>query len=92
MYDTLIITGWGWPDYACAAAVALRRFKHADIRGMSTRRLPEYLAETPNYKHIAILGVGLSGNPELLRCALEKLAKKGTREYTTERRPPCAGE
>ena len=78
MSDTLIITGWGWNDYACAAAAALRRFEHADIRGMSTRRLPEYLAETPSYKDIVILGVGLSGDPALLCKALDKLARKKT--------------
>ena len=79
MQKTLIITGWGWPDYACAAAVALRHWKHADIRGMSTRRLPEYLFEVAGYKEIAILGVSLRGNPELLCKALDRLAAKGTR-------------
>ena len=78
MKKTLIITGWGWPDYACAAAVALRYWEHADIRGMSTRRLPEYLYETSGYEEIVILGVSLRGDPELLRKALEKLAFKGT--------------
>ena len=78
MNDTLIITGWGWNDYACAAAAALRRFDRADICGMSTRRLPEYLAEIPPYKDIVILGVGLSGDPDLLCKALDKLARKQT--------------
>ena len=36
----LILTGWGWKDYACAAALALRHFKTGEILGMSTRRLP----------------------------------------------------
>ena len=27
--ETLILTGWGWSDYACAAALALRRFDKA---------------------------------------------------------------
>ena len=79
MKNTLILTGWGWPDYACAAAVALRHWKQADILGMSTRRLPEFLSELPGYKNIVILGIGLTGNPEQLREALAKLAKKGTR-------------
>ena len=79
MEKTLIVTGWGWPDYACAAAVALRHWKNAEVRGMSTRRLPEFLAEVSGYKTIAILGVGLTGNPELLKQALAKLARKGTR-------------
>ena len=79
MAETLIVTGWGWKDYACAAAVALRHFKNADVRGMSTRRLPEFLAEVSGYKDIVILGVSLAGNPELLRGALEKLARKHIR-------------
>ena len=41
--ETLILTGWGWSDYACAAALTLRHFGKADIRGVSTRRLPELL-------------------------------------------------
>ena len=36
---TLILTGWFWEDYACAAAIALRKLKDADILGISTRRL-----------------------------------------------------
>ena len=42
MKNTLILTGWGWPDYACAAAIALRHWKQADILGMSTSRLLEF--------------------------------------------------
>ena len=76
---TLILTGWFWEDYACAAAIALRRYKDADIMGISTRRLPEYLAEISNYDEIVILGVGLIGNPELLESALERLKKEKTK-------------
>lgn len=75
--DTLILTGWGWKDYACAAALALRHFRQADILGMSTRRLPEFLHEVNGYKNILILGVGLTGDPELLLKALEGLERKG---------------
>ena len=64
--ETLILTGWGWSDYACAAALALRRFGQAEVQGVSTRRLPELLNEISGYKTILILGVGLTGNPELL--------------------------
>ena len=75
---TLILTGWFWKDYAVAAAVALRHYKSAEIRGMSTRRLPEFLLETGNkYQEIAILGVGLTGDAELLDKALTKLQKNG---------------
>ena len=73
--EKLIITGWFWKDYACAAALALRHYKKADVIGMSARRLPEFLNElTPKqYREIAILGVNLSGDPELLDQALTKL-------------------
>ena len=74
----LILTGWGWKDYGIAAAVALRHYKKADIYGVSTRRLPEMLNGVgTKYKEIAILGVGLTGDPELLEKALTKLQKKG---------------
>ena len=76
--DNLILTGWGWKDYGIAAAVALRYYKKADIYGVSTRRLPEMLNGIgTKYKEIAILGVGLTGNPELLEKALTKLQKNG---------------
>ncbi len=74
--ENLILTGWGWKDYACAAALALRYWKKADIFGMSTRRLPEFLNEATKYKNIVILGVGLTGNPELLGKALKKLKQR----------------
>ena len=77
--DTLIITGWGWMDYACAAALALRHFERAEVVGMSTRRLPEFLSEVDGFKEILILGVGLVGNPKMLQNALERLAKKHVR-------------
>ena len=42
--NTLILTGWGWKEYAVAAAVALKGLNgQAEVRGMSKRRLPEYL-------------------------------------------------
>ena len=76
--SNLILTGWFWKDYAVAAAVALRHYKKADIYGVSTHRLPEMLNEIGNkYKEIAILGVGLSGDADLLEKALTKLQKNG---------------
>ena len=76
---TLILTGWGWKDYACAAALTLRHHKQADVLGMSTRRLPEFLSEVGGYQEIVILGVGLTGDPGLLAKALAKLAGKKVR-------------
>ena len=75
---TLILTGWGWNDYACAAALALRHFKVADVYGISKRRLPEFLDEVKGYRQIVILGVGLGDNPALLGKALARLAAKKT--------------
>jgi len=74
--ENLILTGWGWKSYPCAAALALRHWKRADIFGMSTRRLPEFLLGAGRYKNIVILGVGLTGDPELLEKALKKLKAK----------------
>ena len=75
----LILTGWGWKDYACAAALALRHHKQADVMGISTRRLPEFLSEVGGYQEIIILGVGLTGDPALLARALARLGAKKVR-------------
>lgn len=78
--DRLILTGWGWREYACAAAVALRHFTHkADVFGMSKRRLPEFLSEVTGYQEIVILGVSLSGDPPKLLDAVSRLTKKKVR-------------
>ena len=50
--ENLILTGWGWKDYACAAALALRKYPDSDVLGMSTRRLPEFLDEVNGYQQI----------------------------------------
>ena len=74
--DNLILTGWFWKDYAVAAALALRHFKKADVYGVSTRRLPEMLRDIgKKYKEVASLGVGLTGNAELLEQALAQVQK-----------------
>ena len=93
--DNLILTGWFWKDYAVAAAVALRHYKKADIFGVSTHRLPEMLNEVGSkYKEIVILGVGLSGNPELLEKALTGLKTNGVhvRWISSIDFPECIGE
>ena len=73
--ENLILTGWGWNEYAVAAAVALRALEgQADVRGISRRRLPEFLhAEGCNWKRIYLIGLGLAGDESLFRAALEKL-------------------
>ncbi len=75
--NKLILTGWGWVGYATAAAVAQRKLKKADIRGMSARRLPEHLMlladSNCRYEQIIILGVPLTNKSEKLITALKKL-------------------
>ena len=73
----LILTGWGWKDYACAAALALRHHRQAEILGMSMRRLPGFLLELQGFQSVIILGVGLEADPPLLEKALERLARRG---------------
>ena len=70
-------TGWGWTEYAVAAAVALRALKgQAEVRGISRRRLPEFLyAEGGNWKRIYLIGIGLAGDEERFVAAL-KLHKR----------------
>ncbi len=84
--ENLILTGWGYAEYVASAAVALRALDgKADVLGMSRRRLPEFLSElaaaraAPRWKHIYLLGVSLSGDPETLAAALAKLKAKGVK-------------
>ena len=76
----LILTGWGYAEYVASAAVALKALGgRADVLGMSRRRLPEFLSElageraAPLWKRIYLLGLSLSGDPEVLAAALAKL-------------------
>ncbi len=82
----LILTGWGYAEYVASAAVALKALDgNADVLGVSRRRLPEFLGElaeergTPQWKHIYLLGLSLSGDPESLKTALAKLKAKGAK-------------
>ena len=82
--ENLILTGWGYTDYVVSAAVALKALKgEADVRGMSRRRLPEFLKGlatergASQWKKIYILGVSLNGDPERLKGALETLKARG---------------
>lgn len=79
--NTLIITGWGWKDYGCAAAIMLRKFPEAKVIGSSTNRLPEKLAEIADsppdkLKNIIILGIGWRGEPEDIIASVKRLHKK----------------
>ncbi len=76
-----ILTAWGWVDCSCAAAIALRKFKSADISGMSQRKLPIHLTELSKnpkcpYSKIIILGIGMNTAPKMLITAIDKLKER----------------
>ena len=75
--DNLILTGWGWKEYAVSAAVTLRALNgQADVMGMSKRRLPEFLElEGHGWKHIYLIGLSLGGDEERLASALKFLKR-----------------
>lgn len=80
----LILTGWGYMQYVISAAAALKALDfNADVRGMSQRRLPEFLSGlagergVPKWGRISILGIGLTADPARLADALSKLKGKG---------------
>ena len=77
--DNLILTGYGWTEYAVAAAVALKGLGGlADVAGVSKRRLPELLEATAKgVRKIYILGVALGGDEERLAAALKALHRRG---------------
>ena len=82
--ENLILTGWGYAEYVASAAVVLKALRgDADVKGMSRRRLPEFLAElaaergVPRWRRICLLGVALTGDPDVLSAALAKLKSKG---------------
>ena len=77
--DKLILTGYGWTDYAVAAAVALKGLGGlADVAGVSKRRLPEMLeAPAKGVRNIYILGVALGGDEPRLASALKALRRHG---------------
>ncbi|MGN0845337.1 MAG: sigma 54-interacting transcriptional regulator [Kiritimatiellia bacterium] len=81
--ENLILTGWGYSEYVVAAAVALKGLNgRAEVCGVSRRRLPELLSElasergAPKWTHIYMLGVSVSGDPQMLSEALAKLKAK----------------
>ncbi len=75
---TLILTGWGWKEYAVAAAVVLKALDgQAEVRGMSKRRLPEFLAsDGERWKRIYIVGISLGGDERSLAETLRRLRRK----------------
>ena len=72
---TLVLTGWGWKEYAVAAAAVLDAVGgDADVRGMSKRRLPEFMeSEAHKWKRIVLVGLSLGGDEARLTGALKAL-------------------
>jgi DNA-binding NtrC family response regulator len=73
---TLVLTGWGWKEYAVAAAVALKVLgRDAEVMGMSKRRLPEFIEqEGAKWRQIILVGISLGGDEARLAAALKSLA------------------
>ena len=71
--DNLILTGYGWTEYAVAAAIALKGLDGlAEVAGVSKRRLPELLEATAKgVRYVCILGVALGGDEPRLAAALK---------------------
>ena len=78
--SVLILTGWGWPDYVCAAAIACHHLPQAGLWGASKKRLPDILqglaSEKTPHRRVIILGVGLTETPDCLAAALRALKNK----------------
>ena len=75
MKKTLVLTGWGWKEYAAAAAAALEALGgDAEAMGMSKRRLPEFMeGEAAEWKYIVLVGLSLAGDEMRLAHALAGL-------------------
>lgn len=75
---TLVLTGWGWKEYAVAAAAALSALDgDVAVRGMSKRRLPEFMeSEASKWKSIVLVGLSLGGDEARLVQALKALKGK----------------
>ena len=84
MKKTLVLTGWGWQEYAAAAAAALEALGgDAEAMGMSKRRLPEFMeADAAEWKYIVLVGLSLAGDEMRLARALAGL--KGRTKVVAE--------
>ena len=84
MVKRMIMTGWGLPEYAPAAAMLLRcAFGcEAEVQGVSQRSLPEALERcAAGYSEVYVLGVGLAHDPKAVAVALRGLADAGVRVW-----------
>ena len=79
MSKILILTGWGLPDYAAAAAATLQVFPDAEVLGVSKRRLVETLQmKGKGREDVYILGVAMHENPTELVRTINELDAGGT--------------
>jgi transcriptional regulator with PAS, ATPase and Fis domain len=101
MEKVLIICGWS-VDFACAAAIMLRKYPNAGITASSKGNLPllmEALARDSNDKFelIMIAGIPLTGDERRLKTAFGKLRRSNTRivwlsSYPVPRQCPASLE
>ena len=84
MSKRMIITGWGLPEYAPAAAMLLRcAFDcRAEVQGASQRHLPAALERcAEGYSEVYVLGVGLVVAPKDVAAALRRLKAGGVKVW-----------
>ena len=84
MAKRLIMTGWGLPEYAPAAAMLLRcAFKcTAEVMGVSQRHLPIALKKCEETcSEVYVLGVGLTKEPKAIAAELRKLKESGVKVW-----------
>ena len=84
MAKRMIITGWGLPEYAPAAALLLRdAFKcSAEVIGASQHYLPAALRQCADAcSEVYVLGVGLTKNPKAIAAELRALKKAGVKVW-----------
>jgi len=82
--SNLILTGWGYHDYACAAAVVLRKSPDSEVQGKSMARMTETMValaddREAHYDNIFILGIPWRGEPSEILKALKMLHSSGTK-------------
>ena len=84
MAKRMIITGWGLPEYAPAAALLLRdAFKcSAEVIGASQHYLPTALRQcAESCSEVYVLGVGLTKDPKAIAAELRALKAAGVKVW-----------
>ncbi len=84
MAKRMIITGWGLPEYAPAAALLLRcAFKcSAEVIGASQQYLPTALRHCADAcSEVYVLGVGLTKDPKAIAAELRALKTAGVKVW-----------